>query len=100
MQPCIIIHAAPTLLMSFDLQFQVFEVWNVKDKAQSDAFSCKRFPRAPQPPHYDRGLPPKPTHQRASTQKNGAKLGINADKAQLFIRILSQARKNPTQAVC
>jgi len=33
-------------------------------------------------------------------RKNGAKLGINADKAQLFLKNLSKARKNPPQAVC
>jgi len=32
--------------------------------------------------------------------KNAAKLAIIADKAQLFLKILSQARKNPPQAAC
>jgi len=40
-------------------------------------------------------------HPRGLPQgKNGAKLAIIADKAQLFLKFLSQARKIPPQAAC
>jgi len=87
-----------TLRMFSDEGFKCSKFERVKDKAGKRLSHIRFSPyrgclatREDSRAH-PRGLP--------HCGKNAAKLAINADKAQLFIKILSRARKIPLQAVC